>query len=139
MVIPESEYYDTADEEEIASALHDDSRGLRTDFGYWLFKREERDIAMEVSQLHLIQWEKLIIDAGSSTFLRVGSAKGDAVRRLVSDMKLSCIACSSESPESQSGSVEEPKVVRTLRDVLNINTHLRTQEFVVNYAEYVDE
>ena len=104
---------------------------MGNDFGYWLFKRDERDMAMEVSQLHLIQWEKLIVDAGSSTFLRVGNSKGDAVRRIVSDVKLSCIERSLDSCDS--GSHEEPKVVKTLRSVLNISAHVRSQELLLNY------
>lgn len=137
MVIPESDYYDTSDEEEIASAEGEEGHATRFDFGYWLFKRDERDVPMEVSQLHLIQWEKLVVDVGSSTFLRVGNTKGDAVRRIVSEVKLACIECSPDTCDS--GSQDEPKVVRTLRGVLNISAHVRPQELLINFENFLVE
>ena len=48
LVIPESDFYDSTDEEDIKSSLQSFNDEGLSYFGHWLFKRDERDIAMEV-------------------------------------------------------------------------------------------
>ena len=136
LVIPESDFYDSTDEEDIKSSLQSFNDEGLSYFGHWLFKRDERDIAMEVSQLHLILWEKLVVDNGSNTFLRMGTTKGDAVRRLVSEVKWGLIEKTAKSQEPNN--TDELKLIRAVRGVLNIHTDIQSKELLIVYEEEVE-
>lgn len=120
LALPEDDFYDSADEEEIAAYR---ARN-RTDgvLHHWLFRRGPgAAISLEVSQLHMIHWRAVIVDLGTASFLRPGSSKGDAVRCLLSERKVACLQTVGD----------DSKVIQGLRGALNVAAKVSTSSILL--------
>ena len=123
-VVPEEISDNEAEDVEESTSLQKSERGG------WIHTRRGKILQggmTDVSNLHLINWQLILIDINSQTDIRPGNAKGNAIRALKGEMKIGMIETSRENEDtkqSRKARVSSPAggkyVWNNLRDVMGI-------------------
>eukprot|EP00607_Mallomonas_marina_P008707 CAMPEP_0182424864 /NCGR_PEP_ID=MMETSP1167-20130531/11131_1 /TAXON_ID=2988 /ORGANISM="Mallomonas Sp, Strain CCMP3275" /LENGTH=526 /DNA_ID=CAMNT_0024604999 /DNA_START=79 /DNA_END=1659 /DNA_ORIENTATION=+ len=92
----------------------------------WLSPRADGQGNIEKSNLHLLRWNRVILDHSVRTNIRLGSLKGDAIRTLFARSKMAVLTENEEEDEKENarGDFPESRHLLNIREVLGVSSAL---------------